>query len=381
MNFDFSDELKQLREEARRFLTGRNALAAARRVLDGEGGHDAALWREIGEMGWIGAAIPEEFGGAGLGPLGLCVLAEELGASLAPVPFSSSAYLAAEAILLAGSAAQKQRYLPKLASGATIGTLALAEGPGAPALSKLSAAVAGDRLTGTKEPVPDGAAADIAVVAALGADRRLGLFLVDLAAPAVARERVATIDPSRGHARLVFSGTAAEPLGPAGAGERLLERLFDRAAVLFAFEQLGGARAALDMAKAYALERYAFGRPIGSFQAIKHKLADVYVAGELARSNAYYGAWALSEDAPELPLAAATARVAASEAFSLAAKENIQTHGGMGFTWAFDCHLYYRRAKLLALALGSTRIWKDRLITCLEARNDGALEGAAGIGP
>ena len=119
MNFDFSDELKQLREEARRFLTGRNALAAARRVLDGEGGHDAALWREIGEMGWIGAAIPEEFGGAGLGPLGLCVLAEELGASLAPVPFSSSVYLAAEAILLAGSDAQKQRYLPKIASGAS----------------------------------------------------------------------------------------------------------------------------------------------------------------------------------------------------------------------------------------------------------------------
>jgi acyl-CoA dehydrogenase len=376
MNFDFSDELKQLREEARRFLAERNALAAARRVLDSDDGHDAALWREIGELGWIGAAIPEEFGGAGLGPLGLCVLAEELGAALAPVPFSSSAYLAAEALLLAGSPAQQQRWLPKLASGAAIGTLALAEGPGALSLARLGASVAGDRLSGSKAPVPDGAAADIAVVAARGADRRLGLFLVELAAPGVARERVATIDPSRGHARLVFSGAAAEPLGPAGAGERLLERLFDRAAVLFAFEQLGGARAALDMAKAYALERYAFGRPIGSFQAIKHKLADVYVAGELARSNAYYGAWALAEDAPELPLAAATARVAASDAFFLAARENIQTHGGMGYTWAFDCHLYYRRAKLLGLALGSTRRWKDRLIACLEARNDGALAAA-----
>ena len=381
MNFDFSDELKQLRDEARRFLAERNALAAARRVLESDGGHDAALWREIGEMGWIGAAIPEAFGGAGLGPLGLCVLAEELGAALAPVPFSSSAYLASEAILLAGSAAQKERYLPKLASGAIIGTLALAEGPGALTPARLGAAVAGDRLTGTKQPVPDGAAADIAVVAARGTDRRLALFLVDLAAAGVARERIATIDPSRGHARLVFSGAAAEPLGPAGTGERLLERLFDRAAVLFAFEQLGGARAALDMAKAYALERYAFGRPIGSFQAIKHKLADVYVAGELARSNAYYGAWALSQEAPELPLAAATARVAASDAFYLAARENIQTHGGMGYTWAFDCHLYYRRAKLLALALGSTRIWKDRLVAQLEAQNDGALDGATGIAP
>jgi acyl-CoA dehydrogenase len=381
MNFDFSDELKQLREEARRFLTERNALAAARSVLDGDGGHDRALWREIAQMGWIGAAIPEAFGGAGLGPLGLCVLAEELGATLAPVPFSSSAYLAAEAILLAGSAAQKERYLPKLASGDAIGTLALAEGPGGVSPARLAAAVTGDRLTGTKEPVPDGAEADIAVVAARGADRRLALFLVDLAGPGVARERIATIDPSRGHARIVFSGAAVEPLGPAGAGERLLERLLDRAAVLFAFEQIGGARAALDMAKAYALERYAFGRPIGSFQAIKHKLADVYVAGELARSNAYYGAWALSQDAPELPLAAATARVAASDAFFLAAKENIQTHGGMGYTWAFDCHLYYRRAKLLALALGSNRVWKDRLIACLEARNDGALDGATGIAP
>jgi len=381
MNFDFSDELKQLREEARRFLTERNALAAARRVLDGEGAHDQAMWREIGEMGWIGAAIPEEFGGAGLGHLGLCVLAEELGAFLAPVPFASTAYLAAEAILLAGSTAQKERHLPKLASGAAIGTLALAEGSGALDLTRLSASVAKDRLTGTKQPVPDGDIADLAVVAAQGADRRLGLFLVELGGPGIARERIATIDPSRSHARLAFNGAAAEPLGAPGEGAALLERLFDRAAVLFAFEQVGGAQAALDMAKSYALERYAFGRPIGSFQAIKHKLADVYVATELARSNAYYGAWALSQNAPELPIAAAAARVAASEAFSLAAQENIQTHGGMGYTWAFDCHLYYRRAKLLALALGSPREWKERLISRLEAQNDAALDGATGIAP
>src|SRR5258708_22413415 len=145
--------------------------------------------------------------------------------------------------------------------------------------------------------------------------------------------------------------------------------MFACGAVLFAFEQVGGAQASLDMAKAYALERYAFGRPIGSFQAIKHKLADVYVATELARSNAYYGAWALEQQAPELPVAAAAARVAASDAFYLAAKENIQTHGGMGYTWAFDCHLYYRRAKLLSPALGSTRQWKDRLTPELEFRH------------
>jgi acyl-CoA dehydrogenase len=381
MNFDFSDELKQLRDEARRFLAERKALAAARRVLDGGDGYDRALWREIAEMGWIGAAIPEEFGGAGLGHLGLCVLAEELGATLAPLPFASTAYLASEAILIAGSDAQKRRYLPKLASGAAIGTLALAEGPGGLDVARLKSSVAQGRITGTKTPVPDGEVADLAVVAAMGADRRAALFLVDLAEPGVARERIATVDPSRGHARLVFTGVPVDPLGPAGEGAALIDRIFDRAAVLFAFEQLGGAQAALDMAKAYALERYAFGRPIGSFQAIKHKLADVYVATELARSNAYYGAWALSQDAPELPVAAAAARVAASEAFYLAAKENIQTHGGMGYTWEFDCHLYYRRAKLLALALGAPRAWKDRLITRLEAQNETALDGATGIAP
>jgi acyl-CoA dehydrogenase len=383
VNFDFSDELKSLRDQARKFLRERDAKGAARRVLDAGGGYDKALWQEIAQMGWVGAAIPEEYGGAGLGHLGLCVLAEELGHALAPVPFSSSAYLAAEALLIAGSSAQKEHYLPRLASGA-IGTLALAEGPGAVDAKSLRASVAAGRLTGTKVPVPDGDSADLAIVAARGerpSERGLSLFVVDLTASGVKREAVATIDPSRSHARLVFDGAAAEPLGAAGEGVPLLRRLFDRAAVLFAFEQVGGAQASLDMAKAYALERYAFGRPIGSFQAIKHKLADVYVATELARSNAYYGAWALSQDAAELPVAAAAARVAASEAFSLAAKENIQTHGGMGFTWEFDCHLYYRRAKLLSLALGSPREWKDRLITHLETRNDSGVGGAIGIAP
>jgi acyl-CoA dehydrogenase len=297
------------------------------------------------------------------------------------VPFSSSAYLASEAILLAGSAAQKERHLPKLASGEAIGTLALAEGPGAVDAKKLHATVVDGRVSGTKLPVPDGDSADLAIVAAKNNERALSLFIVDLNGPGVKRQPIETVDPSRSHARIVFEGAAVEPLGGIGDGPALLHRLFDRAAVLFAFEQVGGAQASLDMAKAYALERYAFGRPIGSFQAIKHKLADVYVATELARSNAYYGAWALSQDAPELPVAAAAARVSASDAFYLAAKENIQTHGGMGFTWAFDCHLYYRRAKLTALALGSTREWKDRLIGHLEARNETGLGGALGAPP
>jgi alkylation response protein AidB-like acyl-CoA dehydrogenase len=216
-----------------------------------------------------------------------------------------------------------------------------------------------------KLPVADGDVADFAVVLAREAAGPT-LCLVDLHGAGVTRERIATVDPTRSHARVTFANAPAERLGAAGQGWGLVERLLDRAAVLVAFEQVGGAQAALEMGRDYALGRFAFGRPIGSFQAIKHKLADVYVAVELARSNAYYGAWALSTGAPELPVAAAAARVAATEAFYQAAKENIQTHGGMGFTWEFDCHMYYRRAKLLALSLGSARRWKHTLITRLE---------------
>ena len=368
MNFDFSDDLKLLRDQAHKFLAERCQPAAVRKILESDEPYDKALWKDIAGMGWTGAAIPEEFGGAGLGHLGLCILAEELGAVLAPIPFSSSVYLASEAIMAAGSPAQKLHWLPKLASGEVIGTLALAEGAGHASLKKLRTTIRGGVLNGEKLPVPDGEIADFAVVVGQ-TDRGLGLALVDLRASGVKRHPVETIDPSRKHAHIVFENVPCDTLGVPGQAEVLLRNIQDRSAVLLAFEQVGGAQRALEMARDYALERYAFGRPIGSFQAIKHKLADVYVATELARSNAYYGAWALATNAPELPVAAAAARVAANEAFYLAAKENIQVHGGMGFTWAFDCHLYYRRAKLLALAIGSTRVWKDRLITQLETTN------------
>jgi alkylation response protein AidB-like acyl-CoA dehydrogenase len=391
MNFDFSEEQLLLRDQARKFLGERAAPARVRRILETDAPCDRELWQGLAEMAWPGTAIPEAHGGAGYGYLELCVIAEELGRSLAPTPFSSSVYLATEAILLAGTEEQKKRWLPKLASGQAIGCFAVAEGPHAPRPGSIAARAEGSRLTGVKVPVADGDVADLAVVLARSADggRRsraraasaprppaasehgdgaAALFVVDLHGPGVSRTPVATIDPTRSHARLAFEGAAAEPLGAPGEGWALAEHILDRAAVLFAFEQVGGAQAALDMAREYALGRFAFGRPIASFQAIKHKLVDIYVALELARSNAYYAAWALSTDAPELPVAAAAARVSATEAFFLAAKENIQTHGGMGFTWEFDCHMYYRRAKLLALALGSARTWKDRLVARLEAR-------------
>jgi len=367
VNFDFSPDQRSLRDQARKFLAEHASSARVRRILDGAAPYDAELWRGMGEMGWVGTAIPEPYGGAGFGYLELCVIAEELGRSLAPTPFSSTIYLAGEALLLAGNEAQKKKWLPRIAQAEAIGCLALAEGANVATPANLTTRAQGGRITGTKLPVMDGDVADFAVVLASGSAGRAGLFLVDLKGAGVTRTPLATVDPTRSHARLVFDGAAAEPLGAPGAGWPLAERLLDRAAVLVAFEQLGGAQAALDMAREYALGRFAFGRQIASFQAIKHKLADMYVAVELARSNAYYGAWALSKDAPELPVAAAAARVAACEAYYQAAKENIQVHGGMGFTWEFDCHLHYRRSKLTGLMLGSARRWKELLIARLEA--------------
>ena len=367
MNFEFSDELLQLRDQARRFLADRCPPSVPRRILDTPEPYAADLWRAIAEMGWAGAAIPEEYGGVGLGRLAVCVLAEELGRAVAPIPFSSSVYLATEAIMLFGSEQQKQTWLPKLATGEIIGTFAMAERPGPSDPSKLHASVSAGRLSGTKLAVPDGDIADLAIVAVNGGGGPW-LHLVDLTAAGVGRETVTTFDPTRSHARIEFSSAPSEPL-PGSTEPETIRTLLDYAAVPMAFEQVGVAQSALDMANAYAKERYAFGRPIGSFQGIKHKLADMYIQVELARSNAYYGAWAVHTSAAELPIAASVARIAACDAGWFVTKENIQTHGGMGFTWQMDCHLYYRRAKLLGLALGGAREWKRRLVSELRARN------------
>jgi len=369
MNFEFSEDQNMLREQAQSFLRDKCDTQVVRRVLEGDEPYAHDVWQGIVDLGWTATAIPEAYGGIGLGHLELCVVAEELGRCLAPTPFSSSIYLAAEALMEFGSEAQKQAWLPRLASGEAIGTVAVAEGPKAVTQRNIAVEADGGKLTGTKLPVADGDVADLAIVIAKDGAAASSLYLVDLGGEGVRREPVKTLDPTRSHARVELSSAEGELLGVAGDGFQQLERIFDRAAVLFAWEQVGGANAALEMARAYALERYAFGRPIGSFQAIKHKLADMYVAHTLARSNCYYGAWALSTDAPELPLAAATARVSATEAFHECSKENIQTHGGMGFTWEFDCHLYYRRSKLLSVNLGSLPRWKDTLVTRIEQSN------------
>ncbi len=365
MNFDFSDAQKALKQQTRDFLKGACDLTVPRRILEGDESYDQGLWNGLKDMESQGIAIPEEYGGIGFGYLELCVVAEELGRALAPVPFSSSVYLATEALLAGGSEEQKQAHLPNLAKGDSIGTFALSEGAGLVTQANLGTTLEGGKLSGTKNPVPDGDVADFAVVLAKSGDGA-SLALVDLNGSGVSRETVETLDPSRSHAKITFDGADAQVLGGEGDGWALKQKVFDRAAVLFAMEQLGGSDACLAMAVDYAKGRYAFGRPIGSFQAIKHKLADMYIKNELARANCYYGAWALSTDADELPTAAAAARVAATQAYHYASKENIQTHGGIGFTWESDCHLYYRRAKLLSLNLGSARTWKDRLVTTLE---------------
>ncbi len=361
MNFQFSDEAEALRDQARRFLTDKSGRDKARAVMDNGAGHDAALWQEIVALGWTGLRITEDHGGLGLSVLELCVLAEEVGRALSPVPFTSSVLLATEALLIAGTVAQKARWLPKLADGSAIGTVALGEGTAAAPGVRSSVTIKDGCVSGVKLPVPDAATADFIILN--GSD---GLILVETSASGVTIDAVETIDLVRTSSRVTLTSAPAEPMA---GGREALEHFLASSAILLAFEGLGGADTALDMAVAYAKERVAFGRKIGGYQAIKHRCADMYIKNQLARSHAYYGAWALLTDAPELAQAAAGARVSAIEAFQFAAEENVQIHGGIGFTWESDCQFFYRRARLLALMLGSKTHWADRLIRALEQRN------------
>ena len=365
MNFDFSDESKLLRDQARRFLAEKSTSKQVRTVLEGQAPYLISVWQEMASMGWLSAAIPEAYDGGGMGHEALCVLAEELGRANTSVPFVTSIALAAEAILAAGTDSQKRTHLPKIGKGETIATLALGAGPGEPLPNRVRVTLKDGRITGEAWPVQDGAIANLAIVAARDG-ATVALTLVDLSAQGVTRTPLECLDPTAPAAKLTFENTPAARME---AGWDAVQPVLDRAAVLVAFNQIGGACACLDMATAYAKERHAFGRAIGSFQAIKHRLADMYMKIELARSNAYFGAWALETGAAELPLAAATARVSATEAGFFAAKENIQVHGGIGFTWDMDCHLFYRRAKHLGLVLGSDRFWKDRVVNELTTRN------------
>ncbi|HTO52924.1 MAG TPA: acyl-CoA dehydrogenase family protein [Myxococcota bacterium] len=368
MNFDFSEDQKLLQKTARDFLTEHAPLSVNREVLESAKDWNPELWKQTAEMGWQGAAIPESYGGAGFGYLELALIATEIGRSLAPVPFAPSVYLATEALLLAGSDAQKQKWLTALASGRAVGTLALAEGPGFPSPGSLKTSLSGGKVSGKKIGVPAGNVATLAVVVAKSGSG-VSLALVDLSGPGVTRTPTESIDPTQSVAEISFQGAPAETLGAEGKGHELLEKLLDRAAVLLAWEQLGGAERAFEMTRDFTLGRYAFGRPIASFQALKHRMADEYVALELAKSNCYWGAWALSESDPELALAAPAARVSASDAFDLTSVEMVQMHGGVGFTWEYDCHLFYRRAKQQGLLIGTATHWREKLVQRLAAKH------------
>ncbi len=368
MNLDFSDDQKFLKEEARKFLEKEEALARNRSVLESNNKVDENLWNKIVELGWTGIRIPEKYDGLGLGHLELCVVAEELGRFLAPVPFSSSVYLFTETIINFGSEAIKQAILPKLVTGEIVGTLAVTEALMAPSKDNITLSCKDGMLNGKKIAVPDAEIATHAIVIAK-TDQGTSLQLVDLSSKGISIEHQENIDESRGYFSISFEDVESELIGDEINGWDLYESIINQAAILFSYEQIGGSQAALDMAINYAQERYAFGRPIGSFQAIKHKLADMYIALTLAKSNCYYAAWALSTNASDLPTASATARVSSTKAFQLCSKENIQTHGGNGFTWEYDCHMFYRRSKLLSLNIGSLSNWKEKLVTSLEQSN------------
>lgn len=363
MKFDFDEDQQFIRNDARRFLADRCLMEDVRQHLTGDPLVISPLWREICELGWPGAAIPEAYGGLGMGYLELCVLAEELGRVVAPVPFSSSIYLAAEAILQYGSEEQKQQYLPGLVSGEIVGTLAWSDA------GEKAVAFEDGSISGVKRPVAGGTLADIAVVSALTAEDKHVLVLVELAETAAAndkhlqRQTLESADPSVRNAQITFDDCPAQLLGNGGDSAGTLPQLLDRAAVLLAFEQIGGADRCLELAVDYVKERKTFGRAVGSYQAVKHKLAKMYAQNELARSNAYYGAWALASESEELPIAASAARISATECFEFAAREGLHLHGGMGYTWEVDCHLYLKRSRDLALRLGGLRQWKEKLIS------------------
>ena len=365
MNFDFSDDAKALRLSARRFLDERAGPKVARAQMASDAPYDTMLWNAIVELGWTAARVPEALGGLGLSGDEACVLAEEIGRSLAPVPFQSS-LLATEALLLAGTEAQQARWLSGIGAGSLIGCTGWGEGTAAsPAAAQ--AKVTGDRITGVKAPVADLMAADVAIVTATGPDG-VQLYIVDLTNPGITRAQVDTLDLVRRHGELTLTNAPIEPLGDPGSYHDWL----DRAAVLTAFEALGTGTAAMDMAVAYAKERTAFGQKIGRYQGVKHKCADMYIKLELARAHALHGAWAMASGAGELRQAAAAARVASLDALAFCAEENVQLHGGIGFTWESDCQFYYRRNRAVAASLGSRNWWADRLVRALERRNAAA---------
>ena len=365
MNFAFTQEQNELRQMVRAFLDETSPEAEVRRLMDTAEGYDPGTWRQFaGELGLAGLALPEKYGGAGCGFVELGILLEEAGRALLCAPVLSTVVLAASTLLGLGDEQACQDYLPGIADGTTVATLALTE----PAVRWDAAGITvsatrgarGWTLEGTKAFVLDGHTASLLLVAArTGAG--VSVFAVDGDAPGLRREPQATLDQTRRQATVTFAATPARLVGEEGEAWPVLARVLDLAAVAVAAEQVGGAARVLDMAVEYAKTRVQFGRPIGSFQAVKHKLADMHLDVESARSAAYYGMWAAAGDLPDLPVAASMAKACAGDAFVRAAAENIQVHGGIGFTWEHPAHLYLKRAHSTQQLFGNSAHHRQQL--------------------
>ncbi len=371
MNFAFSEEQEELRRSVRRFLEDKSPSTEVRRLMETTDGYDPKVWSQMAnELGLQSLHIPEAYGGQGFSFVELVVVLEEMGRALLCAPFFSSVCLAANAILNAGTEEQKQALLPGIAAGETIATLAFTEPAGKWDANGITMEAASDgsggyTLSGTKMFVLDGHTANLIVVAARaagsGGTEGISFFTVAGDAEGLTRTALPTMDQTRKQAKLEFSNVKAELLGEEGAAWAALSKTLDQVAVCLAAEQVGGAQKCLDMSVEYAKVRIQFGRPIGSFQAIKHKCADMLLEVESSKSAAYYAGWAAAEDNDELPVVASLAKSYCSEAYFHAAAENIQIHGGIGFTWEHDAHLYFKRAKSSEILFGDPTYHRELL--------------------
>jgi alkylation response protein AidB-like acyl-CoA dehydrogenase len=365
VNFAFTEEQEELRKAVRRFLEDKSPEIEVRRLMETTDGYDPDVWSQMAvQLGLQGLAIPEEFGGQGYSYVELIVVLEEMGRALLCAPYFSNVGLAANLLLASGDEGAKKEYLPGIAGGTTIATVALAEASGRwdEGGVALQARRSGDgwTLDGEKRYVLDGHLADLLLVAARS-DAGVSIFAVAKDAPGLSTEPLSTLDLTRKQARVVLESTPARLIGTDGGGWVALAKMLDLAAVALAAEQVGGAQRVLEMAVEYAKVRVQFGRPIGSFQAIKHKCADMLLEVESAKSAAYYAGWCAAEDSDELPVVASLAKSYCSEAYFHATAENIQIHGGIGFTWEHPAHLYFKRAKSSELLFGDPTYHRELL--------------------
>jgi alkylation response protein AidB-like acyl-CoA dehydrogenase len=373
LHFAFTEEQEALREQARAFLAEHASSEAVRRAMASESGYEPETWKRIaGELGWTGVAIPEAFGGAGLGPVELLALLEPMGEALLPSPFLATVCLAAPALLQTPDSAAAREWLPAIAEGRALATLAFGSARRASEPADAGPTWrhtgSGFVLAGRDRHVLDGAAADLVLVAARREDAATGeglaLFAVPARALGVSRRPHVTMDSTRRLAELELDGVAlarADLVAGDETGGGALERALDLAAVALAAEQTGGAQRCLDLAVGHAKERIQFGRPIGSFQAIKHKCADAMVAVETARSAAWAASCTAAEGGDDLESVASLAKAWCSEAYFRCAADALQIHGGVGFTWEYDVHLHLKRARAMESFLGAPAWHRERV--------------------